>query len=54
MINSENKVDEQGSKTIELVKGKYRLKNVGANAKEGKIRISVSSNPDVEIIKNKK
>jgi hypothetical protein len=34
-------------------KGKYRFRNVGANA-EGKVKISVNSNSDVIITKDKK
>ncbi|WP_243128336.1 hypothetical protein [Clostridium chromiireducens] len=44
---------EKSRKTIKLTKGKYRFRNFGANA-DGKIRISVSSNSDVKITKDKK
>lgn len=59
LINPKNEVEavlegtEQSSKTIKLTKGKYRFRNVGANA-EGKVRISVNSNSDVIITKDKK
>ncbi|WP_242966096.1 hypothetical protein [Clostridium chromiireducens] len=59
MINPKNEVEtilegtEKSRKTIKLTKGKYRFRNVGANA-DGKIRISVSSNSDVKITKDKK
>lgn len=59
LINPKNEVEtilegtEQSSKTIKLTKGKYRFRNVGANA-DGKIRISISSNSDVKITKDKK
>ncbi len=36
-----------------LTKGKYSLKNVGANA-DGKIKINISSNSDVKITRDKK
>lgn len=44
---------EQSSKTIKLTKGKYSLKNVGANA-NGKIKIYINSNSDVKIMEDKK
>ena len=44
---------EQSNKTIKLTKGKYDLKNVGANA-DGKIKIYINSNSDVKIIEDKK
>ncbi|AQR91762.1 hypothetical protein [Clostridium saccharobutylicum] len=59
LINPKNEVEtilegtEQSSKTIKLIKGEYRFRNVGANA-DGKIRISGSSNSDVKITKDKK
>lgn len=44
---------EQSSKTIKLTKGKYKFRNVGANA-EGKVKISVNSNSDVKMTKDEK
>ncbi|WP_026887867.1 hypothetical protein [Clostridium beijerinckii] len=59
VINPKNEVEnivegtDQSSKTIKLTKGKYSLKNVGANA-DGKIKINISSNSDVKITRDKK
>lgn len=59
LINPKNEVEnilegtEQNSKTIKLTKGKYSLKNVGANA-DGKVEIDISSNSDVKITEDKK
>lgn len=59
LINPKNEVEtilegtEQSSKTIKLAKGNYSFRNVGANA-DGKIRISISSNSNVNITEDKK
>lgn len=59
LINPKNELEtilegtEQSSKTIKLTKGKYRFRNVGANA-EGEVRISFNSNSDVKMTKDKK
>lgn len=59
LINPKNEVEnivegtEQNSKTIKLTKGKYSLKNVGANA-DGKIKIYIGGSSDVKIIRDGK
>lgn len=59
LINPDNEIEtilegtDQSSKTIKLTKGKYRLRNVGANT-VGNIKFSISNNTNVIITEDKK